>query len=137
MSFDMGGAYIKGEHTVDGRAMFVNPGDLVIRDIERKTHWTMRYDSFQNLYVLVTNKINNMEPTGQTVTDGMKKVGANFNPSNLPEVDEVKMTLAKLIDNLLAKQKDCTGEKARQFSIAITYLEEASMRAVRGITWQY
>jgi predicted MarR family transcription regulator len=72
------------------------------------------------------------------MTEGQYRVGISFNPSNKPEVDAIKATIADLIDQLntfgaMATQLDNSGA-ARCASIAMTELESAAMWAVKAFT---
>lgn len=72
------------------------------------------------------------------LTFGETAVGLTFNPSNLPEVDECKVTFAKAIDQMndFRNREGCTPGQARHASTAITMLEDAQMRAVKALTWK-
>lgn len=61
-----------------------------------------------------------------------------FNPSNKPEVDELKKIAAQFIDKCNELRKAATpGEAARYYSKAISHMEDAQMNAVKAATWQY
>ena len=68
-------------------------------------------------------------------TFGGKAVGLTFNPSNNPDVQEIKELYAQLIDKLNELRGDERNEKARLLSIAITEAQGAQMWAVKGATW--
>ena len=80
--------------------------------------------------------------TGREMTYGEKAVGLTFNPSNDPQVQEVKELYAKIIDicNHLT-QIDGTdrsySESHRLAKIAITEAQTAQMWAVKAITYQF
>jgi hypothetical protein len=63
-----------------------------------------------------------------TLTDGQKAAGVNFNPSNLPLVDELKDKVAELLDlmDLLMIEMDAAGrsKKGRYYSKAIFAIED-------------
>lgn len=76
----------------------------------------------------------------QELSFGQKAVGLSFNPSSLPEVDEIKRAFATAIDilnNLRAKAVEAKNTGAiRHFSVAITQAEDAQMRGVKAATWK-
>lgn len=67
------------------------------------------------------------------MTKGANRVGMSFNPSGNAEVDEVKSTVASLIDGM-QDIVDLGGEAGRCAAIAQTKFEEAAMWAVKAIT---
>lgn len=78
-----------------------------------------------------------MPTEGQELTFGQKAVGLRFNPSELTEVDSVKMLYAKIIDGLNDLRSETeSSEVKRHCSVAITEAESAQMRAVKAITWK-
>lgn len=72
------------------------------------------------------------------LTYGQKAVGLSFNPSQDPEVNKMKETIASAIDQMamLRATRDNSTEIKRHASIAITELESACMRAVKALTWK-
>lgn len=64
-------------------------------------------------------------------------VGLTFNPSGDEKVNQVKRKCADLINDLdhFRKTSESSGAK-RHCSIAITFLEDAQMRAVKALTWK-
>lgn len=70
------------------------------------------------------------------ITFGEKAVGLTFNPGNDPDVQELKMLYAKIIDKLNDMRGDQRNEKARLLSVAITEAQGAQMWGVNGITWK-
>ncbi len=71
------------------------------------------------------------------LTFGEKAVGLNFNPSNDPKVQEMKVAYAKIIDTLNDLRNGSESqEQKRHCSIGITDAETAQMRAVKAITWK-
>lgn len=80
------------------------------------------------------------EQVSQSLTFGQKAVGLSFNPSSLPEVDEIKRAFAKTIDILNDLRNKATADAnhgaVRHFSIAITMAEDAQMRGVKAATWK-
>lgn len=72
------------------------------------------------------------------LTYGEKAVGLTFNPSNDPQVQEVKELYARIID-LINNSIDATApsERARLLKIAITEAQTAQMWAVKGITYKF
>jgi hypothetical protein len=70
-------------------------------------------------------------------TFGEKAVGLSFNPSGDPNVQELKMTYAKVIDLLFdIRAATMSAEMARLTSIAITEAQGAQMWAVKAATWR-
>lgn len=67
---------------------------------------------------------------------GQKAVGLTFNPSNKPEVQQIKERAAAFIDtcNDYRSATD-DGEVKRQLSVAITEAQTAQMWAVKAVTW--
>lgn len=70
---------------------------------------------------------------------GTERVGANFNPSGLGVVDQIKTKTAELIDllndlNYDADSEDMMYEKDRLVDIAMERYEEACMWAVKAVT---
>lgn len=70
------------------------------------------------------------------LTEGGYRVGVTFNPSNNPQVDEIKAAAANLIDMLNPIASDRTHPGARCASIAMTEIESAAMWAVKAVTKQ-
>lgn len=74
-------------------------------------------------------------------TRGEYLVGASFNPTSNPEVDEIKRKSADLID-AIGRIQDAgttarqTAEIGRCKSIAVTNVEQAAMWAVKAVTKQ-
>lgn len=63
-------------------------------------------------------------------------VGLNFNPSNDPDVQEIKELYAKIIDKMNdLRAKTENSEQKRLCSVAITEAQWAQMRAVKAQTW--
>ena len=60
-------------------------------------------------------------------------VRVKFNPSGLPAVDRIKTLAAALIAELQAQQA-AKAEAGREFSVAITNVQTASMWAVAAAT---
>ena len=69
------------------------------------------------------------------LTYGEKAVGLTFNPSQDPQVKEIKELYASLID-LLNDSRNSTEnpESKRLYSIAITEAQSAQMWAVKAVT---
>ena len=77
-----------------------------------------------------------MEETRE-LTVGEKAVGLNFNPSNDPQVQEIKVVCANLID-MVDKSCDLNNPVNRKIrDCAIQELITAQMWAVKAITWKY
>lgn len=78
--------------------------------------------------------------SSRPLTYGERAVGLTFNPSNDPDVQEIKEAFARVIDlcnNLRTPNTPgMPNEKARMLSIAITEAQTAQMWAVKGITWR-
>ncbi len=72
------------------------------------------------------------------MTYGEQSVGITFNPSNDPNVQNVKERFAFVIDTMDAiRQAPATSpDKKRLCSIAITEAQGACMWAVKTITWE-
>lgn len=77
------------------------------------------------------------------LTMGEMRVGINFNPSSNPDVDDIKIKAAELINFLESKrpaknQEDkfqgFSNEVNRLISLAQTHLEDAAMWAVKAVT---
>lgn len=72
---------------------------------------------------------------------GQKAVGLTFNPSNDPEVQNIKVAYAAIIDRLQAlrvtneAEGDAGHEANRCLAIAIHDTQTAQMWAVKGVTW--
>lgn len=78
-------------------------------------------------------------PAGaNNLTFGQKAVGLTFNPSNDPDVDELKRRFALIIDQChMRRQSLMAGSDAhRLWSIAITEAQGAQMWAVTAATWK-
>ena len=63
------------------------------------------------------------------MSKGAELVRYTFNPSELEVVDEIKSRAAEFIDYI----ENCDGD-GREKSIAITYIQTASMFAVAAVT---
>lgn len=73
------------------------------------------------------------------LTYGQKAVGITFNPSKDANVDDIKHSIAHVID-LLAKESlkdDVSPEKLSLLECAIRELQTSQMWAVKAITYQY
>lgn len=87
-------------------------------------------------------KVNESQPDVSTLppdqlTFGQKAAGVSFNPGGNPDVDFIKREFAHIIDFCNAARQNCSGEKARYFSKAISFAEDAQMNAVKAITWSH
>ena len=71
------------------------------------------------------------------LTYGEKAVGLTFNPSNDPDVQEIKVAFAAAIDKVQEiRLKDTTpSEKGAMLTLAIREAQSAQMWAVKGTTW--
>ena len=73
----------------------------------------------------------------EVLTPGQKAAGVNFNPSNLPMVDELKDMAAEFIDTCwIERDAAGRGEKGRYYSKAISSVEDGQMNAVKAATWK-
>lgn len=71
------------------------------------------------------------------LTFGEKAVGLSFNPSKMPEVDNIKRSCAAAIDVIYdLKKAEHVGEKIAQFQLAIRSIQEGQMWGVKAATWQ-
>lgn len=77
-----------------------------------------------------------MQNIERELTFGESAVWLNFNPSNDPDVQEIKTLYAKIIDKLNTLRWVDRDERARLLSVAITEAQWAQMWAVKGITWK-
>ncbi len=83
-----------------------------------------------------------MEPTTQ-MSYGQKSVGLTFNPSNDPDVQNIKELYAKIIDalNVIVEkeptytEKEVLSRKGQILNKAIDEAITAQMWAVKGITY--
>lgn len=69
-----------------------------------------------------------------TGTLGERRIRTSFNPSEINDIDRHKQHIADEID-FLAGIDHVDGEQARLKSLAMTALEEASMWAVKAMTY--
>lgn len=70
-------------------------------------------------------------------TYGQRAVGASFNPSGDPNVNELKSLYAQIIDKLNDMRKlPASAEAIRHYYIAITEAQTAQMWAVKAVTWR-
>jgi hypothetical protein len=67
-------------------------------------------------------------------TTGEYRVGISFNPSQNPEVDEIKSQAAKLIDLIEKTDDKGEGEIKRLKALAMTAIEDGAMWAVKAAT---
>lgn len=70
-----------------------------------------------------------------SLTYGQKAVGLNFNPSNDPTVQNIKVLYAEVIDTLMAIPCGDPSERQRLIKEAITQAQTAQMWAVKAATW--
>lgn len=77
------------------------------------------------------------EQTNQReLTFGERAAGVGFNPSELPNVDDIKADAARQIDRLNSMRNDTDDpEVKRMCALAITHLQEAQMWGVKAATW--
>jgi hypothetical protein len=68
------------------------------------------------------------------MTKGEYRVGISFNPSSDPNVDEIKVRAAELIDFIEQMPVKAGGEAARLKALAQTEIESAAMWAVKAAT---
>jgi hypothetical protein len=69
-------------------------------------------------------------------TFGEKAVGLDFNPSNNPAVNSIKIDFANVIDTLHElREKSHSPDVKRMLSVAITEAQTAQMWAVKAVTW--
>lgn len=74
----------------------------------------------------------------RVLTYGEKLVGVTFNPSGIPEVDEIKELYARVIDFCYKNNNDPEGGmKGELMKEAIMDAMKAAMTAVKGITYKY
>jgi hypothetical protein len=67
---------------------------------------------------------------------GQRAVGFSFNPSGNPDVQQMKLLYAEVIDRLSVLRDDVLSPEHRRLcSIAITEAQTAQMWAVKAITW--
>lgn len=66
-------------------------------------------------------------------SDAAEAVRFTFNPSGLNTVNRIKSLSSALISECMAQQKD-NPNAAREFAVAITNMQTASMWAVLGAT---
>lgn len=85
-------------------------------------------------YIPVPGNPSDFTPV-QILTYGQKAVGLNFNPSNDPTVQEIKVAYAGIIDLLMAMPCGQPSERMRLVKIAITEAQTAQMWAVKAATW--
>lgn len=81
---------------------------------------------------------DNTTSAGRPLTFGEKAVGLTFNPSNNPDVQEIKEAFAKVIDLCNNRKPEYDGkpnEVSRMLAIAITEAQTAQMWAVKAVTW--
>lgn len=72
----------------------------------------------------------------QELTFGQKAVGLTFNPSNNPQVDNVKREFANTIDQLHKLRTESEDPEVKRLaSVAITEAQSAQMWAVKALTW--
>lgn len=72
----------------------------------------------------------------QELTFGQKAVGLTFNPSNNPQVDNIKREFANTIDQLNTLRSETEDPEVKRLaSVAITEAQTAQMWAVKAITW--
>ena len=68
---------------------------------------------------------------------GQKLVGVNFNPSSLSTVDEIKQTLAEIIDLVHDSIENVASEEALMIhNEAMRRIIDAQMWAVKAITYK-
>ena len=80
------------------------------------------------------------QPSGgsqRELTYGEKAVGLTFNPSQDPQVAQIKELYAKIIDIINDSITENPSEKTRLLKIAITEAQTAQMWAVKGLTYQF
>jgi len=99
----------------------------------------VQYDS---IFGLISNWTNittvSVSEYERELTFGEKAVGITFNVGGHAEVNVLKRKSADLIDICNdARAAAGRGEKARYYSMAITYQEIAQMEGVKAATWQY
>jgi hypothetical protein len=68
------------------------------------------------------------------MTKGEYRVGISFNPSSDPNVDEIKVRAAELIDFIEQMPVAAGGEAQRLKALAQTEIESAAMWAVKAAT---
>jgi hypothetical protein len=64
---------------------------------------------------------------------GMEAIRFKFNPSNLPDVDRIKSITCAFISELMRLQ-EANPEAGREYAVAITNAQTASMWAVLAAT---
>lgn len=86
----------------------------------------------------MTDETKAHQPKEIEPTFAEKAVGLNFNPSNNPAVDRIKLDFARIIEGLHSiREQSVDGEVKRMLSVAITEAQTSCMWAVKAITWQY
>lgn len=80
---------------------------------------------------------NTSSSDARELTFGERQAGITFNPSSLPEVDEIKLAYAALFDHHNdARNATDDPDKKRFYSMAISDLNTAQMLAVKAVTWK-
>lgn len=88
--------------------------------------------------MLKVNVVPEDENSVRELTYGEKQTGLNFNPSKMPEVDELKALGAAFIDKCNELRGNAVSPEAkRHLSVAITEMKTAQMWAVAGATWSH
>lgn len=79
-----------------------------------------------------------MDSAQRDLTYGEKAVGLTFNPSNDPQVQEIKELYAKIIDIVQKSYPIYESEEKSRISLeAIRQAQTAQMWAVKAITYQF
>lgn len=76
-----------------------------------------------------------MDSNPQELSYGEKLVGVKFNPSQNPEVDQVKALCAQVIDLIRNRAVLTGGVQETLINRATNDLLEAQMMAVKALTW--
>jgi len=113
-----------------------------VKDAEAKTHpCIVPYDQLpevdrkkDDIFCAI---VDALKPAAEQLTFGQKAMGVSFNPSKLPEVDQVKSLYADIADIMdRFRDRNGRGEASRLASVAITEAQGAQMWAVKALTWK-
>ena len=102
-----------------------------------QTSLVNQLDAMKKYEYSLQERMSILNVSTEELTPGQKAAGVNFNPSNLPMVDDLKNMAAEFIDACdIEREAAGRGEKGRYYSKAISSIEDGQMNALKAATWK-
>lgn len=94
-------------------------------------------DAMKKYQYSLQERMSILDVKTDELTPGQKAAGVNFNPSNMPLVDDLKDMAAEFIDACDVEISAGGFGKPYYYQKAIASIEDGQMNAVKAATWQH